>query len=182
MKKKLFPIALILLVCILGLLTIGSISFGMNFMAHIEGYKGYCSSVKLPMIVDVIVTEITLTILICCFYIYTSFYEVTRRILKRIVFASIFNLLFIAYHVIQFPILMKVASSWGSRMTDVSMLEHPLLYLSFIYSIVLLLLNYKIGKGTSDKIFTQTINFIIFLLMVLIILARLTTSYQHCYG
>lgn len=79
MKKKVAAIIIISLTCVIGFFIIFIVSFGLDFMCYLKGYVGYCSSNKLPYILNIILGEIAITTIITCFYIYSEFFVLSKK-------------------------------------------------------------------------------------------------------
>lgn len=182
MKKLAVAVLLISGVFITGVLMAGFVALGLDLMSHLEGYISQCSFVKLPYVINIIFTEMVLATIFSCLYIYSEFYGLTKTILKYLIIIFTFNLTFIAYKVIQFPLLIQVSSIWGERRTTSSELFHPLLFISLFYALLIVLLIYRNKEKIANKFFNQIIYGIVILVISIEFMITYSTKFEHCCG
>ena len=181
MSRKAKTITFISLTCLIGLITLFIADLSLNLMCHLRGYIGYCSAVRLPAIFPIIVSEIILTTLTCCLYIYSEYYPLSKKVLTNVLLALAMNTCFIAYHFIQYPLLIKVSSIWNSSLTSDTVLIHPLLYVSIAQALIMLLITYR-NKLAMNRISVKIIAGIPFLLLAIEVVMLLNTTYERCFG
>lgn len=181
MQRKTKIIILISLTSVLGLSIVWLTGLSLSLMSHLEGYIGYCSSIRLPNILNIILAETVLVILICYVCIYSKFYQLSKIILKYALIALTINVVFMAYKITQYPLLVKISSIWNARLTTEGVLNHPLIYISIVHSMIILILSY-INNEILDKTFVKVILGIIVLLLLTEIILILNTEYVRCQG
>ncbi|MEL6866168.1 MAG: hypothetical protein AAFP19_17195 [Bacteroidota bacterium] len=182
MRKKIRVSIVLLLICLIGFLAIMFVNFALYFMSHLEAYIGYCSTAKLPFIRYIITGELIVAVMLTGLYAYSFYFSLGEAILKYTLVVFVANLFFMAAQVIQYPLLLKISSTWNSRVNDIMVLNHPLLYLTLCHSLLALLLIYKNRPAIANPSFTRYIYMAIGGLILAEFIARLSISYEHCYG
>lgn len=181
MKRKIRTILLIILCWVFASAVAILADLSLDLMCHLEGYVGYCSSVRLPNIFYIIELEILLMTLLCSIYIYSENYALSKDFLKYSVVGFTINLIFMSYKVLEYPLLIKVSSIWNSRLLSKSNLIHPLLYLSVFGVLFVGILSYRNREKMNGK-FLKVIFGISLLLLLVEVVAIACIEYEHCFG
>lgn len=177
--KKILGIVGITFCLLLGTLIYGLSGFAFSFAVTLKGYLGYCASAPLPYTFHVIMAQVVLGTLLTCGLILIRIWFKSEKFDLAYKLTSLFNLGFISYLVIEFPILVYKSSTWGSRITDSSFHTHPLFYFS-LFQLILILASYFTTQKRKKRD-----NLILGLSTLLILIQAvriLTTSTESCFG
>ncbi|MEM8527533.1 MAG: hypothetical protein AAGG68_23025 [Bacteroidota bacterium] len=180
--KKTTMFLLCFLIGIIGFLLCSQMALTLGFMSQVRGYIDYCYSVKLPHTLNIILIEIVFTALISGLLLYAELFGLTRKRLKYILTIATLNLSFMAYQVIQYPILLRVLLGWGNDPDTVKPITHPLLYSSLLNAFLIILLTYRKRKLLADQLFIRVTYSTCILLTLAEVMSRVNTVYQACMG
>ncbi len=181
MKRKATAIGLIVLICLIGLIAINLTGFSLDFMAHLEGYNGCQSSIKLPYILVHILSEIGMVTLMISLYVYSLFFKLSKTAVNKAIIFNTINLAIMGYFIFSYPLLEKVsAADWGGNLTNSSVLVNPLLYISILSSLVLALLIRRHRAIQNNSRLNKRIYLLVIVLSALELIVVLATPIETC--
>lgn len=180
--KKTAKIILIVLILIFGYLFVGYWSFAT--MGTYYGYNGYCSQTKLQYFVAIKNSEALLALILIAYYVFLELFQKFKTHIKfypTILLILLLNLVFMGYKIVEYPILLR-DHGWF-REVYLQKWNNPLIFISIIYSLVIIWMNYRFQvKTKSLKKFSILTLIVIITSSILITIAFLNTEYEICRG
>lgn len=179
--KAITKIILIALILFFGYLLIGYLSF--VGMGTYYGYNGYCSQTKLPYFVAIRNSESLLILTLIAYYLFLELFQKFKthiRFYSYLLVILLLNQIFIVYKITEYPIVLR---EHGWFKDSLQKWNNPLIFISIIYSWVIIWMNYRFQLKTKALKRFSILTFIITITsFILITIAFLNTEYKICQG
>src|SRR5690606_38755048 len=138
--KKTTKIISIILILFFGYLFVGYWSF--FGMGTYYGYNGYCSQTKLPYFVAIKDSEALFVLILIAYYVFLELFQKFNKHIKfypAVLSVLLINLAFMNYKIAEYPIVLR---EHGWFRDSLQKWNNPLIFISIIYSLVIIWMNH----------------------------------------